>query len=57
MTSIKCLKCKREWNYKGKKKWDNKSATWVCCPKCRNQVKLIKEEMKDGNDGIQNNNI
>jgi len=33
-----CKRCKREWEYKGKKKY------YATCPDCLNKVKITKVE-------------
>jgi Zn finger protein HypA/HybF involved in hydrogenase expression len=39
---LKCNKCGKEWNYKGKKKPSDKHYVFVSCPDCHSNVKLIK---------------
>lgn len=47
---LKCRKCKKIWDYKGKKKVNKKYAQWVCCPTCRNNVKLEEYKKDEKND-------
>lgn len=37
---LRCQKCKREWNYKGEKKY------YTSCPDCKTSVK-IKEKKEN----------
>jgi hypothetical protein len=46
MQTIKCHRCKKEWEYKGKKKI-KKWPQYVSCPKCRTSVKINQNESKD----------
>jgi len=35
---LKCQRCGREWDYKGKKKW------FTSCPDCKTSVKIKERE-------------
>lgn len=37
---LKCKKCKKEWEYKGKKKLNESYSQYVSCPRCKTLVKL-----------------
>lgn len=43
MLKLKCQRCLKEWEYKGKKKVHEKYLTYVACPRCRTSVKLKEE--------------
>ena len=41
---LKCKRCKKEWEYKGKKKLNKKFPQYINCPRCRYNVKMEVEK-------------
>ena len=37
---MKCKRCGKEWEYKGKKKVHKEYTQYVTCPKCHTSIKL-----------------
>lgn len=42
-----CQKCKYSWNYKGQKKPNPNYNLYVCCPRCRFNVRIKWIPKKD----------
>lgn len=40
---LHCKRCKKEWNYKGKKKVNKKYPQYTGCPRCKTLVKIFKK--------------
>ncbi len=40
---VKCKRCLREWNYKGKSKY------YITCPQCYSKINIRQVQVKGGN--------
>lgn len=40
---LKCLRCKKEWDYNGEIKPTNNYPQYTSCPRCKTSVKIKNE--------------